>query len=124
MLILITVRCVIHAMIAMVRMKIHACAGHPSMTRLQWLRERNLGTMTMSLTSESNTVRLAEQKKIDITPVVYGQEVSGWITSTQTQSDGPIYYGPFDTCEEALKWAQNLINAVVEPIYHPTFNRG
>jgi len=73
--------------------------------------------------SSDSAVRLTEQKDISVTPVLYGQEVAGWITSTQT-SDGIVYYGPFATCEESLKWAQNLVNAVVEPVYQPAFNRG
>ena len=80
--------------------------------------------MISTSTSESNAIRLNEQKKISVTPVLYGQEVAGWITSTQTSSDGVIYYGPFATTDEAVAWAQNLINAVVEPVYHPSFNRG
>lgn len=73
--------------------------------------------------SKDSPIRLNGQKDISVTPVLFGQEVTGWITSTQT-SDGVVYYGPFATCEEGLKWAQNLINAVVEPIYQPAFNRG
>jgi hypothetical protein len=79
--------------------------------------------MISTSTSPSNTIRLNGQKKISVTPVLYGQEVAGWITSTQT-SDGVIYYGPFATTDEAVAWAQNLISAVVEPVYHPSFNRG
>ena len=65
----------------------------------------------------------ASRQEIVVTPTLFGQEVSGWITSTQT-SDGVIYYGPFASSDEAINWAKNLINAVVEPIYHPAFNRG
>jgi hypothetical protein len=79
--------------------------------------------MTSHSISQSNTIRLNGQKDISVTPVLFGQEVTGWITSTQT-SDGVVYYGPFTTSEEAIDWANNLINAVVEPIYQPAFNRG
>jgi len=79
--------------------------------------------MKMDSISKDNPVRLNGQKDISVTPVLYGQEVAGWITSTQT-SDGIVYYGTFATCEEGLKWAQNLVNAVVEPVYQPAFNRG
>ena len=79
--------------------------------------------MTSHSISQSNTIRLNGQKDISVTPVLFGQEVTGWITSTQT-SDGVVYYGPFTTSEEATGWAKNLINAVVEPVYQPAFNRG
>lgn len=79
--------------------------------------------MKVDSISAGNTLSAGRQKDISVTPVLYGQEVAGWITSTQT-SDGIVYYGPFATCEEGLKWAQNLINAVVEPVYQPAFNRG
>jgi len=73
--------------------------------------------------SSDSAVRLTEQKDISVTPALFGQEVAGWITSTQTP-DGVVYYGTFATSEEAIKWANNLINAVVEPVYQPAFNRG
>ena len=80
--------------------------------------------MTSTSTSQSNAIRLNGQKAVEIMPILFGQEVSGWITSTQTSTDGVIYYGPFATTDEAVAWAQNLISAVVEPVYHPSFNRG
>ena len=80
--------------------------------------------MTSTSTSQSNAIRLNGQKAVEIMPILFGQEVSGWITSTQTSTDGVIYYGPFATTDEAVAWANNLINAVVEPVYHPSFNRG
>jgi len=71
----------------------------------------------MTRTSTSDT-------KIQIMPELYGQQVAGWVTSTQTESDGVILYGPFWTSDEALAWAKNLINAVVYPYYSPSANRG
>ena len=76
--------------------------------------------MTTS-TSVSNG-RLADH--IQVTTPLFGQWVSGWITSTQTDSHGVVFYGPFPTKSEAIAWAGNLINAVVEPVYHPSFNAG
>lgn len=62
--------------------------------------------------------------RIVVTPQLDGQQVAGWVTSTQTESDGVILYGPFWTSDEALVWAKNLINAVVYPYYSPSANRG
>ena len=59
-----------------------------------------------------------------VTAVLYGMSVAGWVTSTQTDTDGAVLYGPFVTQDEALDWAKNLINATIEPIYHPSFNAG
>jgi hypothetical protein len=51
--------------------------------------------------------------------------VAGWITSTQTSSDGQVFYGFFATIEEAQDWAKNLIEGTtIEPVYHPSHNAG
>lgn len=70
-----------------------------------------------------SSVRLAEQE-VTVTTPLFGQWVAGWITSTQTDTDGQIFYGPFTTKEEAVEWGKKLINAVVEPVYHPAYNAG
>jgi hypothetical protein len=75
--------------------------------------------MTIHSTS---SVGLARQ--IEITTPLFGQQVSGWITSTQTSTDEKIFYGFFATQEQALEWAMNLVNATIEPVYHPAFNAG
>ena len=75
------------------------------------------------MTHLASNIRLTEQE-ITVTKPASGQWVSGWITSTQTDTDGQVFYGPFSTSKEAVEWATNLINAVVEPIYHPSFNAG
>ena len=62
--------------------------------------------------------------KVVVTPMLDGQQVAGWVTSTQTESDGVILYGPFWTSAEAVRWAEQLINAVVYPYYSPSYNRG
>ena len=56
--------------------------------------------------------------------VLYGMHVAGWITSTQTDTDGQVLYGFFATIEQAQDWAKNLVNATIEPVYHPAFNAG
>lgn len=128
--ILTTARCAIHAMTAMAHTKMTAYAGHPSMTRLRWLNERNHGTMTSTSTSESNDIRLNGQensdtnKSITIIEPLLGQMVGGWITITQIDIDSTVIYGPFDTMEKAVAWARNLTNASIEPVYVPSFNRG
>ena len=78
--------------------------------------------MDITMTPSDSSVGLARQ--VHITTPLFGQWVSGWITSTQTDSHGVVFYGPFPTKSEAVAWAQNLINAVVEPVYHPTHNAG
>jgi hypothetical protein len=75
----------------------------------------------MTITSNSS-IRLTEQ--IQVTTPLFGQWVSGWVTSTQTDSHGVVFYGPFPSKSEAIAWASNLINAVVEPVYYPDTNAG
>lgn len=70
-----------------------------------------------------SSVRVHEQE-VTVTTPVFGQKVAGWITSTQTDTDGQIFYGPFTAKEEAVEWGMKLINAVVEPVYYPTYNAG
>jgi hypothetical protein len=74
----------------------------------------------MMATSDSS-VRLTE-REVTVTTPLFGQWVAGWITSTQTDTDGQIFYGPFTDKEQAVEWGMKLINAVVEPIYHPAYN--
>jgi hypothetical protein len=69
------------------------------------------------------SVRLNGQD-VTVTTPLFGQWVAGWITSTQTDTDGQIFYGFFSTREEAIEWGSKLINAVVEPVYHPAYNAG
>jgi hypothetical protein len=76
----------------------------------------------MMATSDSS-IRLNGQD-ISVTKPLFGQWMSGWITSTQTDTDGTVFYGPFSTQEEAIEWGKQLINAVVEPVYHPAHNAG
>jgi len=64
------------------------------------------------------------RQDIVVTEPISGQAVAGWITSTQTDSEGHIFYGFFSTREAAIEWGTKLINAVVEPVYHPAYNRG
>ena len=73
-------------------------------------------------TSECS-VRLNGQE-VTVTKPVFGQSVAGWITSTHTDTDGQIFYGFFSTREGAIEWGSKLINAVVEPVYHPAYNAG
>ena len=86
--------------------------------------------MTTTSTSESNAVRLNGQensdtnKSITIIEPLSGQMVNSWITITQIDIDSTVIYGPFDTMEKAIEWARNLINASIEPVYAPSFNRG
>jgi hypothetical protein len=106
-------------MIAMVRMKVRAYAGHQRKTNTHITRKVR---GVMMATSDSS-VRVHEQD-IVVTKPVFGQSVAGWITSTQTDTDGQIFYGFFSTKEEAMEWGTKLINAVVEPVYHPAYNAG
>lgn len=78
--------------------------------------------MATTTKTSHGSVGLTRQD-ITITKPLFGQQVSGWITSTQT-SDGLVFYGPFERQSEAYEWAINLVNAVVEPVYHPSFNAG
>lgn len=75
------------------------------------------------MATSDSSVRVHEQD-IVVTKPVFGQFVAGWITSTQTDTDGQIFYGFFSTKEEAIEWGKKLINAVVEPVYHPAYNAG
>lgn len=80
--------------------------------------------MDTTTTHSDSSVGLARQEAIVNKPV-FGQMVAGWITSTQTSSDGVVFYGFFATIEEAQDWAKNLITGTtIEPVYHPSFNAG
>jgi len=51
------------------------------------------------------------------------QWLAGYITYTITDKEN-IAYGPFDDLESAVRWSNNLINAIVIPVYAPVFNQG
>ena len=75
-------------------------------------------------TDSRSVNRMADTNKITIVDPIWGQKVANWITVTQTDTDGPIMYGPFDTMEKAVEWGRQLINASIEPVYVPAYNRG
>jgi hypothetical protein len=75
------------------------------------------------MVTTDSSIRLNGQE-VTVTKPLFGQSVSGWITSTQTDTDGQVFYGFFSTREEAIEWGSKLINAVVEPVYHPAYNAG
>ena len=68
--------------------------------------------------------RMADTNKMIIIEPIWGQKVSGWVTNTQIDMDDTIMYGPFDTMEKAVEWGRQLINASIEPVYVPAYNRG
>jgi hypothetical protein len=75
------------------------------------------------MVTSDNSVRVHEQE-VTVTTPLFGHWVAGWITSTQTDTDGQVFYGFFATKEEAIEWGKQLINAVVEPVYRPAYNAG
>jgi hypothetical protein len=60
---------------------------------------------------------------VAITEPVKGMKVKGWITSTLTDERDVVYYGMFDTIEEATKWADSLLPSTIEPVYALSHNR-
>ena len=66
--------------------------------------------------SDTNKIKIAEPLK--------GQMVANWVTVTEVEGDGTVMYGPFDTVEKAVEWGHQLINASIEPVYVPAYNRG
>jgi hypothetical protein len=46
----------------------------------------------------------------------------GYVTITETDTDGKIIYGTFSTAEEALEFGSKLINVTAYPIYAPTLH--
>ena len=46
----------------------------------------------------------------------------GYVTVTETDTDGNVIYGVFDTVDEALEFGSKLINCVAYPIYPPTLH--
>ncbi len=70
------------------------------------------------------TTTSTSKSKVTITEPLFGQDVSGWVTVTQTDTNGTVMYGPFDTMEKAVAWGRELINASIEPVYIPAYNRG
>ena len=75
-------------------------------------------------TDSRSVNRMADTNKITIVDPIWGQKVANWITVTQTDTDGSVMYGPFDTMEKAVEWGRQLINASIEPVYVPAYNRG
>ena len=65
-----------------------------------------------------------DTNKITIVDPLWGQRVANWITITDCGKDGSVMYGPFDTMEKAVEWGRQLINASIEPVYVPAYNRG
>jgi hypothetical protein len=61
--------------------------------------------------------------KIEVTPVLYGQDFHSYITITKTD-EGLVPYGTFPTLDEAMDWAKKLDNATIVPVYYPAYNRG
>ena len=66
----------------------------------------------------------SDTNKITIVDPLWGQRVANWITITDCGKDGSVMYGPFDTMEKAVEWGRQLINASIEPVYVPAYNRG
>lgn len=91
------------------------------------MTEPLVGKVTMPVNrnerKENARIRLTE-RYVNLRRPIQGQWIAGWVTSTQTVEDGQVMYGPFETQEEALSWANNLINATIEPIYVPSHNAG
>lgn len=75
-------------------------------------------------TTSHSASRTADTNKITIVEPLWGQMVSGWVTITQVDMDSTVLYGPFDTMEKAVEWGGQLINASIEPVYVPSYNRG
>jgi hypothetical protein len=74
--------------------------------------------------SSRSVDRTADTNKITIVDPIWGQRVANWITITDCGEDGSVMYGPFDTMEKAVEWGRQLINASIEPVYVPAYNRG
>ena len=55
--------------------------------------------------------------------IIDGMLVSGWVAKVVFEGE-EVMYGPFNTQEEADKWARLLTNGWVAPIYAPSHNRG
>jgi hypothetical protein len=81
--------------------------------------------MMENLTNGSDSLSgYPDTNKITIVDPIWGQKVANWITITETDTDGHVIYGPFTSQEYALIWAEQLINASIEPVYVPAYNRG
>ena len=50
------------------------------------------------------------------------QSPIGYVSITETDTDGQVIYGIFNTAEEGLEFGSKLINCVVYPIYQPTLH--
>jgi hypothetical protein len=50
------------------------------------------------------------------------QSPIGYVTITETDTDGKVIYGAFSTADEALEFGLKLINCMVYPIYAPTLH--
>ena len=67
---------------------------------------------------------MSDTNKVKIAEPLWGQMISNWVTVTETDTDGSVMYGPFDSKEKAIEWGNQLINASIEPVYVPAYNRG
>ncbi len=73
---------------------------------------------------QSKVPENSDTNKITIVDPIWGQRVANWITITDCGKDGHVIYGPFDSQAYAMIWAKQLINASIEPVYVPAYNRG
>ena len=48
----------------------------------------------------------------------------GYVTITDTDTEGKVIYGIFNTVEEALEFGSKLINFEACPIYVPVLHQG
>lgn len=81
-------------------------------------------TDTTAGQSNRSVNRMPDTNKITTVDPIWGQRVANWITITDCGEEGQVMYGPFESEALALVWAKQLINASIEPVYVPAYNRG
>lgn len=89
------------------------------MARRDWSQLMTDSTDTPKSSSARNRIVVAEP--------LAGMLVAGYVVLVfpEDTSERSIFYGPFDTTEKALDWADLLTGIVtIHPVYHPATNRG
>jgi hypothetical protein len=81
----------------------------------------------MTDSTDTPTSSSAHNKDVAVAEPLAGMLVAGYIVLVfpKETSERSVFYGAFDTIDDAQKWAELLTGLVViQPFYKPAMNRG
>lgn len=81
----------------------------------------------MTDSTDSQALSSAPSRDIAVAEPLVGMLVAGYVVLVfpKETSEKSVFYGTFDTIDEAYKWAELLSGVVIiHPVYKPTMNRG